>query len=168
MAASNKKRRSRASRKRKAAGAKPKPVVPQRPVVQGGVPSLKADRAEAPKPLWHPWPLTELLILVGLVVAVVGLVGGSIPTTIGGLVILGSASTELAYREHFAGYRSHSAMLASAVAVIGVTAVAFLASRIGIDIPPWLLGVAAIGTFAGLFVVLRRGFRRRTGLSFRV
>ena len=137
-------------------------------MVQAGIPSLKASRDEAPKALWHPLPITELLILVGIVLAVVGLINGSIPTTIGGLVILGSASTELAYREHFAGYRSHSAMLASAVAVIGVTAVAFLGSRIGVSIPPWLLGVAAIVVFGGLFVVLRRGFRRRTGLSFRV
>ncbi|MFA4929428.1 MAG: hypothetical protein WC558_13000 [Patulibacter sp.] len=172
MAASNKKRRSRSSRKRRAAGAPPRPprpeVTEQRPVVPAGIPSLKARREEAPKPLWHPWPITELLILVGIVVAVIGLIGGSIPTTIGGLVILGSASTELAYREHFAGYRSHSAMLASAVAVIGITAVAFLGSRIGVNVPPWLLAVAGIATFGGLFVSLRRGFRRRTGLSFRV
>jgi hypothetical protein len=172
VAGPSKKRRSRASRKRKAAGARPKPpqspTTEPRPVVPAGVPSLKARREEAPKPLWHPWPITELLILVGLVVAVIGLIGGSIPTTIGGLVILGSASTELAYREHFAGYRSHSAMLASAAAVVGITAVAFLGSRIGVSIPPWLLAVAAIATFGGLFVVLRRGFRRRTGLSFRV
>ncbi len=170
MAAANKKRRSR-SRKRKSGGASPKPspkAAGQRPVVQAGVPSLKARREEAPKALWHPLPITELLILVGIVVAVIGLVGGGIPMTIGGLVILGSASTELAYREHFAGYRSHSAMLASVVAVIGVTAVAFLGSRIGVNVPPWLLAVAAIGVFGGLFVVLRRGFRRRTGLSFRV
>lgn len=171
MAAANKKRRSRSSRKRKAAGARPKSptkAAEQRAVVQAGVPSLKANRSEAPKALWHPLPITELLILVGIVLAVVGLINGSIPTTIGGLVILGSASIELAYREHFAGYRSHSAMLASAVAVIGVTAVAFAGSRIGISAPPWLLAVAAIGVFGGLFVVLRRGFRRRTGLSFRV
>ncbi len=172
MAASNKKRRSRASRKRKAAGSKPKPPQPKgadrRPVVPAGIPSLKASRDEAPKPLWHPWPLTELLILVGIVVAVIGLINGSIPTTIGGLVILGSASTELAYREHFAGYRSHSAMLASVVAVIGITAIAFLGSRVGVHLPPWALGVVAIGAFGGVFVVLRRGFRRRTGLSFRV
>lgn len=137
-------------------------------MVQAGVRSLKASRDEAPKALWHPLPITELLILVGIVLAVVGLINGSIPTTIGGLVILGSSSTELAYREHFAGYRSHSAMLASVVAVVGLTAVAFLGSRIGVSIPPWLLAVVAIGVFGGLFVVLRRGFRRRTGLSFRV
>lgn len=172
MAAANKKRRSR-SRKRKAAGAQPKSpparsAEPPRPVVQAGVPSLKASRDEAPKALWHPLPITELLILIGIVVAVIGLINGSIPMTVGGLVILGSASTELAYREHFAGYRSHSAMLASVVAVVGVTAVAFLGSRIGINIPPWLLAVAAVGAFGGLFAALRRGFRRRTGLSFRV
>lgn len=137
-------------------------------MVQAGIPSLKASRDEAPKALWHPLPITELLILVGLVLAVVGLINGSVPTTIGGLVILGSSSTELAYREHFAGYRSHSAMLASVVAVIGVTAAAFVGSRIGVNVPPWILGVAAIAVFGGLFVVLRRGFRRRTGLSFRV
>jgi hypothetical protein len=172
VAAANKKRRSR-SRKRKAAGRQPPKSPPakaaeQRPVVQAGIPSLKASREEAPKALWHPLPITELLILVGIVVAVIGLINGSIPMTVGGLVILGSASTELAYREHFAGYRSHSAMLASVVAVIGITAVAFLGSRIGVSIPPWLLAVAAIGVFGGLFVLLRRGFRRRTGLSFRV
>ncbi len=169
MAAPKKKSRSRAARKRRAAAAKPTPpAAAARPVVPAGLPSIKARREEAPKPLWHPWPITELLILTGLVVAVIGLIGGTLAMTLGGLVILGSASTELAYREHVAGYRSHSAMLATVIAVVGTTAVAFGASRIGLYLPPWALAVLALASFGALFGLLRRGFRRRTGLSFRV
>lgn len=178
MAQTNKKRRRRSSKKRSGSG--PRPARPtgtgnvagpsaSGPVAGGGIPSLKAHRSEAPKPIWAPLPITEVLILVGLIVAVIGLFGSNVPMTIGGLVILGSASIELAAREHFAGYRSHSAMLAGLIAVVTVTVAAFGGSLVDIAIPPWLLGIVGIGLFAWLFVLLRRAFRRRTGgLSFRV
>ena len=80
-----------------------------------------------------------------------------------GVGLVGVASLELAIREHFAGYRSHSSLLALAVAI---ATMAILGIGVGIA------RVAAIGAgavvFAGAFLALRAAFRRRTGgMSFR-
>ena len=80
-----------------------------------------------------------------------------------GVVLVGVASLELSIREHFAGYRSHSALLALAAAV---GTVALLAYVVG---PPRaaLAGVAA-AVFGIVFFLLRAAFRRRTGgMAFR-
>ena len=67
-------------------------------------------------------------------------------------------------REHFAGFRSHTTLLAGAVAVFVGTLVAVVAGKI---LLPVLLAVGLI-VFAAGFVVFRRGFRERSGgLSFR-
>lgn len=130
---------------------------------------MKSRHEEAPKPIWAPIPVTEVLILVGLVVAVIGLVSGSAPMVIGGLVILGAASTELAAREHFAGYRSHSGMLAGLAAVVATAVVAFGVDALGASVPVWALLALAVVVFLLTFTGMRRAFRRRTGgLSFRV
>lgn len=177
MAQSNKSRRKRSSKKQRAEGPRPvrpavsddAPATTRRAVPGAGVPSLKASREEAPQPIWAPFPLTELLILLGLVMAVVGLISRNMPVAIGGLVIVSSASIELASREHFAGYRSHSALLAGLGAVISVTVLAFGGSAIDVTVPPWAIAVVGVLVFVSLFVLLRRAFRRRTGgLSFRV
>lgn len=108
----------------------------------------------------------ELCILGGIVLMVVGFVtsghrGGTF--VVCGVVLVGLASLELSIREHFAGYRSHSALLALAAAVGTVALVAYVAG------PPRaaLAGVGA-GVFAVTFFVLRAAFRRRTGgMAFR-
>ncbi|EHN11370.1 hypothetical protein PAI11_17590 [Patulibacter medicamentivorans] len=130
---------------------------------------MKADRDEAPQPIWAPVPVTEILILVGIVLAGVGVFARSGQMIAGGLLVVGAASTELAIREHFAGYRSHSAMIAGVAAAVVATAGGFGLSALGVSVPVWaVLGVAAV-VFAGAFTALRRAFRERTGgLSFRV
>src|ERR671934_2533269 len=75
---------------------------------------------EAPKAPWSPFPLVELCILIGLVLMVTGFLSGG---NRGGLFVVcgvglvGVASLELAIREHFAGYRSHTSLLALAAAI---------------------------------------------------
>ena len=121
---------------------------------------------EAPPAPWHPFPLVELSILAGLVLIGVGFASdpGEPRTTLlfGGLALVGLASLELAIREHFAGYRSHTTLLAGLPAVL-VAAVAFFAKA------PWpVVSASAVATFAVAFVALRTAFRRRSGgLSFR-
>jgi uncharacterized membrane protein len=128
--------------------------------------SRRARLDEAPKPPWHPFPLVELCILAGLVLMVVGFVKGGNRGglfAVCGIALVGVASLELAIREHFAGYRSHSSLLASA---LGVGTMLILGIGVGVA------RLAAIGIGAGVFLAaflaLRAAFRRRTGgVAFR-
>ncbi len=119
------------------------------------------DRPPAP---WGKVPLAELVILGGIVALLIGVIGGD-PTAIGvGVVLAGLGGLEVAVREHFAGYRSHTTLLAGAVFVLTVGALFYVADQI--------LAVAlAVGAvaFAIAFYLARRAFQRASGgLSFRV
>jgi len=69
-----------------------------------------------PKPPWAPFPLTEILLGLGLVLFAVGMLSGGGPrsTTLItiGVAILALTVVELCVREHLAGFRSHSLLLA--------------------------------------------------------
>jgi lysylphosphatidylglycerol synthetase-like protein (DUF2156 family) len=119
------------------------------------------DRPPAP---WGKFPLAELVILGGIVSLIVGIVGQS-PTAIGvGVALAGLGGLEVAVREHFAGFRSHTTMLAGAVFVLTVGVLFYLADQI----LAVALGVGAVA-FAIAFVLARRAFQRASGgLSFRV
>jgi hypothetical protein len=119
------------------------------------------DRPPAP---WGKFPLAELTILVGIVSLAIGVIGGR-PTAIGiGVALAGLGGMEVAIREHFAGYRSHSTLLAGTVFVFTVGGLFYLAHQI--------LAVAlAVGAvaFAITFYLVRRAFQRASGgLSFRI
>jgi hypothetical protein len=103
-------------------------------------------------------------VLAGIVMLAVGLIGRH-PKAIGvGVVLAGLGGLEVAVREHFAGYRSHTTLLAGAVFVVVVGALFYLAGLI----LAICLGVGAVA-FVACFVALRRAFRRASGgLSFRV
>src|SRR3954469_984022 len=128
--------------------------------------SRRARLEEAPKPPWHPFPLVELCILGGLVLMVVGFVKGGNRGglfAVCGVALVGVASLELAVREHFAGYRSHSSLLAAALGV-GV----MLVLGIGVEVARVVaIGVGAV-VFVAAFLGFRAAFRRRTGgVAFR-
>jgi hypothetical protein len=118
-------------------------------------PARRQGRERPPAP-WGSFPLTELAILAGLVGIVVGFArgsrGGSLPLFVG-LGVAGSAVIEMSWREHRAGFRSHTVLLAFAPVVI-VTAI--LATVLG---PLWTGAVALAGgipLFTFLFWHLRR------------
>lgn len=118
---------------------------------------------ERPPAPWGSAPLAELVILAGIVSLVIGVIGGN-PTAIGlGVALAGLGGMEVAIREHFAGYRSHTTMLAGFVFVL-VTGLVFYAAG-------QILAVAlAIGAFAFaiVFYLARRAFQKASGgLSFR-
>ena len=121
---------------------------------------------EAPKAPWSPFPLVELVVLVALVLIVAGVItdGSRRAALLGcGFALVTLAGLELALREHFSGFRSHSTLLASASAVI-VDAPLYLLTAI----PQVLLLVLGAGVFALVLVLARSAFRRRTGgLGFR-
>lgn len=119
---------------------------------------------ERPPAPWGNFPLAELVILGGIVSLLIGVIGGD-PTMIAvGVALAGLGGLEVAIREHFAGYRSHTTLLAGAAFVVTVGCVLYLADQI--------LAVAlAVGAvvFAVVFYLARRAFQRASGgLSFRI
>ena len=136
-------------------------VAPARP--------LRAADARATRPLppWHPFPLVELCVLAGLVLCVLGFLNvdedrGRAMLAIG-VVLASLAGLDTAVREHAAGFRSHSSLLAGLPAVLVAGALYFAGA-------PWIVLVAAAAVaFAGALALLRATFRRRPGgLSFKL
>jgi hypothetical protein len=102
-------------------------------------------------------------VLAGIVCLVVGVVSKN-PTPIGvGVVLAGLGGLEVSAREHFAGYRSHTTLLAGTAFVIVTGTLFYLADQI--------LAVAlavGIAVFLASFYLLRRAFQRASGgLSFK-
>jgi hypothetical protein len=134
------------------------------PVVVPPVPrtaTWKADRGDAPQPPWAPFPLNELCILVGMILLTVGFFTHSARQPvmiIAGLVLLTLATGELTLREHFAGFRSHTTLLAGACAV-GVNVPIFFFT----PVPTTVLPVIGVLIFAGALIGLRRAFKARSG-----
>jgi hypothetical protein len=116
---------------------------------------------ERPKAPWHPFPLVELAVLVGLVLIVLGLFvvrgdRGRIMLLFG--LALGSlGGLDTALREHLAGYKSHSTLLAGVPAVL-VAGVLVIAGAPQIAVP-----LAAAVVFAAAFGLARGVFRTRSG-----
>jgi uncharacterized integral membrane protein len=103
-------------------------------------------------------------VLVGIVMLLVGIIGGN-PTALGvGVALAALGGLEVAAREHFAGYRSHTTLLAGTVFVFVVGGLLYLANLI----LAVCLGIGA-AAFLVTFFVLRRAFQRASGgLSFKV
>jgi hypothetical protein len=157
----------RRSRKRVSHETAPPPAPPRAPTVERPPPAAprtatyKSRREEAPPAPWEPFPLTELCILVAIVL----LAGGFLFATGdrravmlgGGFVLVTLAAGELSVREHFAGYRSHTSLLAGLVAV--VVAIPFYVAGLSQQ------AILPIAVLAGAlaFVALRRAFVRRSG-----
>ena len=128
----------------------------------------QAKRVEAPDERppapWGNAPLAELVILAGIVALAIGVLGGH-PTAIGvGVALAGLGGLEVAAREHFAGYRSHTTLLAGAAFVL-VTGLVFYAAN---QVLAVALAIGAVA-FAVTFYLARRAFQRASGgLSYRI
>jgi hypothetical protein len=121
---------------------------------------------ERPPPPWGSFPLSELVILAGIVLILWGLVGGrgSEERVAGGLLVASLGGGELALREHLAGYRSHSALLAGVAAFVVVTGVALGLGPVKV----WVLLLLGALVFGATLYGLRELFKRRSGgLGFR-
>jgi hypothetical protein len=151
----------RRSRKRGEAGtraerdAQREPRASTRP--RPGRPSI----GERPRPPWGNFPLSELVILVGIVLILWGAIGGEEGTErlLAGLVIASLGGGELALREHLAGYRSHSSVLAGVSALIVVTMVALVLGPVAVGV----LLVVGVAVFGASLYALRELFKRRSG-----
>jgi hypothetical protein len=71
----------------------------------GGVP--------APKPIWAPFPLTEIGMAAGIIIFGAGFESSSSSTLSIGALVLAVVVGEHCLREHFAGFRSHTLLLAA-------------------------------------------------------
>lgn len=135
-------------------------------------PAAKRKRAaaadERPPAPWGSFPLIEIAILIGLIMLIVGLVGGGDrgPVLIGvGIGLAGLGGLELAIREHFAGFRSHSSLLAG-VPAIAVLALLFYAAPA--SLPPLGRVAVAAAVFAAAFFGFQAMFRRKAGVSVKL
>ena len=116
------------------------------------------DRPRAP---WGSFPLSEIVVFIGIVVLIAGFFvappQGFVMIAVG--LGLGSlAGLELSVREHFAAYRSHTLVLSAAIGV-PVFGVLFVATTISTPICV-AAGLVAFGGSAWLF---SQAFRRRSG-----
>lgn len=112
-----------------------------------------------PKAPWHPFPLVELAVLVGIVLLVLELLDyGSDrgrALLVSGMLLGSLGGLDTALREHFAGYRSHTTVLAAIPAV----ALAALLYFVG---APWPAVVACpVVAFPAALWLLARAYRRR-------
>ncbi len=153
------------SRKRGATIAPP-PTAAEPVRAQAAAPvSRRARMGDAPRAPWSPFPLTEIVILLALVMLAIGFVssGDRRGVFIGiGLGLASLGGGELALREHFAGYRSHTTLIAT-LCGFAVGAVALL-----LGAPKGAVVIVAIAVAAIAFPFLRRAFMHRSGgLGFR-
>jgi len=120
--------------------------------------------ARPPSP-WGSFPLVELCVLLAMVIAVAGLLTGGergLIMIVTGCVLGSLAGLDVSVREHFAGFRSHTTVLA------GVPTVVLMGVLFAVRAPWALLIAIGAGTFVTAFWVLRGAFRRRSGgLSYR-
>jgi hypothetical protein len=152
----------RRSRARRAAG-----IAPASPSSPPATPRPAPLSDERPKAPWHPFPLVELCVLVGIVLIVIGLIVGFDSdrgqlALVCGVLLASLGGLDTAVREHFNGYKSHSSVLAGLPGVIAAAALFFARA-------PWIAVAAGAALVFGLaFWGFRTAFRRRSGgLSFR-
>jgi hypothetical protein len=123
--------------------------------------SRRAGAADPPSALWGSFPLTEIVIFIGLVLLVVGFFvtppQGFVMIAVG--LGLGSlAGLELALREHFAAYRSHTLVLSAAIGV-PVFGALFVLTKLS----PAVCVAAGLLAFAGAAWLFASAFSRRSG-----
>jgi hypothetical protein len=180
--AKRRRRRRAAAGKRATAQDAPQPVASTDPAVPAKTPAqrsprrnrtsaageqraLRAPGALGPRPQapWHPLPLSELLIFVGMIGILVGFARGEA----GQLVLLAGVAAvllgtlEFTIREHLSGYRSHASLLASLPTALGhglfaLVLFAFGAPTAALVIVPLALDVPV---FTFLFRLLRARFQ---------
>jgi hypothetical protein len=165
---------ARKSRKRRRKP-RPKPVpadgaTATAPPARKPVPARRRAEPEgAPPAPWGSFPLVELAVLVGIVILVIGFLseGSRQGILIGtGLVLCSVAGLELAIREHFAGYRSHTLVLAAVPAVATLAVLFYVAPS---DIGPAVRIAIGAAIFALAAWAFTAAFRSRSGgYAFRV
>ena len=128
--------------------------------------SRRAPRERPPAP-WGRFPLVELVVLLGLILLITGFFvseqRGAVLIACG-IALASLAGHEQSVREPIAGFKSHSTVLAGALAVLALAAGYFLlpSSLLAVNL---LIGAVVFGIS---FYAFRELFKRRSGgLGFR-
>lgn len=163
MAAKKRKRRKQRPRPR------PRPAQASPAEAAAKPAAVIAAKDGPPAALWGSFPLSEIVVAVGLVLLIGGLfvapAQGRVIVGVG-LVLASLAGLELSIREHFSGYRSHTSLLAGASGVAAVALVLALGHR---SLSIWVALAIGAGTGALAAAALIISFRRRSGgASFRL
>jgi hypothetical protein len=158
-------KRQRRKRRRRQSGARP--AAPQPSAVtlddqqRARAARRRAGADQRPPAPWGDFPLSEIVVFIGILLLIAGFFvsppQGFVMIAVG--LVLGSlAGLELSIREHLAGYRSHTLLLAAAVGV-PIFGVLFVATKIP---APICIG-AGLVAFGGSAWLFTNAFRRRSG-----
>src|SRR3954447_6275488 len=158
--------RQRRKRRRRQTAGSPPPQSPPSAVAADDARRARAARRRAgnvqrPDALWGSFPLTEIVIFIGIVLFAVGFFfpppQGFVMLAVG-LGLASLAGLELSIREHFAAYRSHTLLLSAAIGVP-----VFGALFIGTKLSPAICVAAGLVSFAGAAWLFTSAFRSRSG-----
>jgi hypothetical protein len=140
----------------------PAPQAAKQPAPAAARPRPRAQiEDQRPPAPWGSFPLVELVVLVALVMLAVGFFTDGTRGTVllaTGIALGSLAGLELSVREHFAGYRSHTTLLAAVLGVavmLGLYYVADLEAVVSIAI------AVPLALATGWLLV--RVFRTRSG-----
>jgi hypothetical protein len=116
---------------------------------------------QRPKAPWHPFPLVELCVLAGIVLIVFGLLNfedrDGRTLLLMGFVLASLGGLDTAVRDHFAGFRSHTLLLAGVPTVL-------IAGGLFYARAPWpaVVAGALFFLFGGVWF-FRQQFRAKSG-----
>lgn len=117
---------------------------------------------ERPRAPWHPFPLAELSILVGLVAVAIGAARGEAGKTLllVGVVVVVLGTLDTTIREHLSGYRSHAGLLAAVPTALVHGGIALGLFALGTPRVTWVLVplVLDVPLFSVLLKMLRARF----------
>jgi hypothetical protein len=125
------------------------PQVPPRPPRR-----VAEQRAERPKAPWHPVPLVELCVLVGIVLTAVGFFTDTRTLMALGICLAALGGLDTAAREHFSGYRPHGLVLAGVPAIAAAVVTAFAGAPLLVVVP------VMVAVFVAALLALRRAWER--------
>lgn len=106
----------------------------------------RAARPERPPGLWGPLPISEILMIVGIIGLVIGIARGPEDgefAILASLAVIGVGAFEFAAREHFRGYKSHVLFL-SLLTTVGFHALVAFVGPDGAGSSPALVAADAI------------------------
>lgn len=117
----------------------------------------RSRRDAAPRPPWGSFPLIELCALAAIVLGLWGILGGHLAAVFGAMLLGSVAGLEVAIREHFGGYRSHTLVLSGVLAITLMAILYFAGAQRTI-----LIAGAAAGLLIGI-PTFRQLFKRKSG-----
>ncbi len=114
-----------------------------------------ANRQDRPQGIFGGLPISELAILVGIIGLIVGWLEHNTTALVAGAAACALGVLEVTAREHFAGFRSHTTLLAAVPALVAVTSVAVL---VGVPRDRILVLAPGVPVFLLCAIFLRRSF----------